>query len=114
MEVLYNGTWYELEGFIFDKTYLGNLQKQNSLCKGSFCGYGVSVEDFQNPVIEWNGNNTYIQSMGIAQDFGVFNSPDELLTYHAQTLSPFKKFLYRHLGRHFMNRNVKNLRNNLT
>lgn len=111
VEVLYHETWYELEGFILDRTYLQNLRKNNSQCTGAFCGYGVAVEDFQNLVIEWDGNNTYIQSAGINQDFGVFNSPDELLKHHAQTLSPFKKLLYQHLGRHLMNRNVKRLRN---
>lgn len=77
----------------------------------AFCGYGVAVRDFKNPVIDWNGNNTYIQSEGINQDFGVYNSPDDLLKEHGQEMSPLKEYLYRHLGRHLMNRNVKKIRN---
>ncbi|MDO4333398.1 MAG: transglutaminase-like domain-containing protein [Eubacteriales bacterium] len=111
VEVLYQGKWYELEAFILDKEYLEKLQKQNSSCTGAFCGYGVAVSDFQNPQIDWNANNTYIQSEGINQDFGVYNSPDELLKEHHQEMSGFKEFLYKNLGRHLMNRNVKKIRN---
>jgi hypothetical protein len=110
VEVYYENTWYELEGFIIDKKYLTKLQLANSSCNGPFCGYGIAVTDFQNPVIDWNGNNTYIQSEGINQDFGIYDSPDDLLKEHGQELSPLKEFLYRHLGRHLMNRNVKKIR----
>ena len=112
VEVYVGGCWYELEGFILDKPYIYNLQRINSNCIGSFCGYGVAVKDFQHPVIDFNMNNTYIQSEGINQDFGVFYSPDEMLKEHHQELSPPKRFAYRHLGRHLMNRNVKKIRNN--
>lgn len=110
VEVFYNNTWIELEGFILDKSYLQKLQKKNSDCVGEFCGYGVAVKKFQNPPIDWIGSNTYIQSEGITQDFGVYNSPDELAKEHGQQLSPFKDFLFRNLGRHLMNKNVKRIR----
>ena len=110
VEVYYENAWYELEGFIIDRQYLTKLQLTNSSCKGSFCGYGVAVSDFQNPMIDWNGNNTYIQSEGINQDFGVYDSPDDLRNKHGQELSCVKEFLYQHLGRHLMNRNVKRIR----
>ncbi|MCR4703243.1 MAG: transglutaminase family protein [Saccharofermentans sp.] len=112
VEVCVEGNWYELEGFILDKPYIRSLQRINSDCKGAFCGYGVAVKDFQHPVIDFNMNNTYIQSEGINRDFGVFDSPDEMLKEHHQDLSPAKRFAYRHLGRHLMNRNVKSIRNN--
>lgn len=82
VEVCLEERWYELEGFILDRTYLQNLQTLNSDCKGAFCGYGVAVADFQHPIIEFERNNTYIQSEGIVQDFGVYDSPDELLEAH--------------------------------
>ena len=44
-------------------------------------------------------------------DFGVYNSPDELLAVHRQEMSAFKSFLYKHLGRHMMNKNVAKIRN---
>ncbi len=110
VEVLYSGNWYELEAFILDINYLTKLQKIYSSCTGAFCGYGVAVADFQNPVIEWNANNTYIQSEGITQDFGIYSSPDELLMEHHQEMSAFKDFIFRHLGRHLMNKNVKRIR----
>lgn len=68
------------------------------------------LDDFKNPVIDFNGNHTYIQSKGINQDFGVYDSPDEMLRQHHQVMSPVKAFAYRHLGRHLMNRNVRRIR----
>ena len=112
VEVLLEGKWYELEAFILDKSYLERLQKLNSGCMGAFCGYGVAVKDFKNPVIDFNRNNTYIQSEGINNDFGVYDSPDDLLKEHHQEMSAIKAFVYRNYGRHLMNRNVKKIRNN--
>lgn len=110
VEVQYQGVWYNLEGFILDDGYLRKLQERFSDCTGAFCGYGVAVRDFLHPVIEWNANDTYIQSEGIRQDFGVYDSPDELLKEHGQELSKFREVLYRCIGRHLMNRNVKKIR----
>ena len=111
VEVYFEDRWYELEAFILDKKYLQKLQEKNSDCKGAFCGYGVAVKDFKNPIIDFDRNNTYIQSEGINQDFGVYDSPDDLLKVHHQEMSAIKAFLYKHFGRHLMNRNVKKIRN---
>lgn len=111
VEVYLDGIWYELEGFILDKGYLSQLQSRNSTCSGAFCGYGVAVKDFCNPVIDFARNNTYIQSEGITQDFGIFDCPDDLLKEHHQEMSALKSFLYRNLGRHMMNHNIKKIRN---
>lgn len=111
VEVYFEDKWYELEAFILDKKYLYKLQKRFANCTGFFCGYGVAVKDFKHPIIDFDRNNTYIQSEGITKDFGVYDSPDELLKNHHQELSGIKIFLYRHLGRHLMNWNVKNIRN---
>lgn len=110
VEILFEGQWYELEAFILDKGYLQSLQMKHQDCTGAFCGYGIAVRDFRHPVIDWNRNSTYIQSEGINQDFGVYDSPDELLIEHGQQMSMFQEFLYRHLGRHLMNRNVRQIR----
>lgn len=111
VEVFFEDKWYELEAFIIDKRYLRNLQTINKACNGAFCGYGVAVTNLQNPAIDWNRNNTYIQSEGINQDFGVYNCPDDLLKEHHQDISKFKGYIYRNIGRHLMNRNVKKIRN---
>lgn len=110
VEVYLEGIWYELEAFILDKPYLEKLQAANPDCTGAFCGYGVAVSDFRHPVIDFERNNTYIQSDGINQDFGIYNSPDELLKEHGQEMSWLKAFVYRNLGRHLMNANVKKIR----
>ncbi len=93
-----------------DKTYIKKLQERNPECRGAFCGYGVAVKDFRNLSIEFDRNNTYIQSEGINQDFGVYDCPDELLKEHHQEISAFKAFAYRHIGRHLMNRNIRKIR----
>lgn len=110
VEVFLDGVWYELEGIILDKWYLSQLQHINNSCRGKFCGFGVAVKDFQRPLIEFNRNNTYIQSEGITQDFGIYDSPDDLLREHQQEMSALKTFLYRHIGRHLMNHNIKKIR----
>ena len=110
VEVWLEGVWYELEAFILDKPYLESLQAAHPECTGAFCGYGVAVSDFRHPVIDFDRNNTYIQSEGINQDFGVYDSPDALLREHRQEMSPVKAFVYRNLGRHLMNRNVEKIR----
>ena len=110
VEINFENQWYELEAFILDKTYIKKLQEQNSECTGAFCGYGVAVKDFRNLIIEFDRNNTYIQSEGINQDFGVYDCPDELLKEHHQEISAFKAFAYRHIGRHLMNRNIRKIR----
>ena len=110
IEVFYDSKWYELEAFILDKRYLGKLQARFKDCNGAFCGYGVAVKDFKNPVFDWNVNNTYIQSEGINQDFGVYDSPDEMYKEHKQEMSKVKELLYKNLGRHLMNRNVSRIR----
>ena len=111
VEVYFEERWYELEAFIVDRKYLRSLQTINSECAGAFCGYGVGVKNFKSPVIDFNRNNTYIQSEGINQDFGIYDSPDDLLKEHGQEIGFIKKLAFRYYGRHMMNRNVRKIRN---
>lgn len=113
VEVYHGERWFELEAIIIDRTYLNSLQAANPECKGDFCGYGVGVKDLLDPVIDFNGNNTYIQSEGINRDLGIYDSPDELFNKHDQALSPWKKFVFRHFARHLMNYNIRKIRNNV-
>lgn len=110
VEVLLDGRWYELEGLILDREYLSALQTAHPECTGAFCGYGVAVKDFRAPVIDFDRNDTYIQREGIDQDFGIYDTPDELLKEHGQEIGAVKRFIFRHLGRHLMNRNVRKVR----
>lgn len=111
VEIQYKDHWYNLEGFILDSEYLKKLQEKFSHCKTNFCGYGAATDNFQNPQVDWNANDTYIQKEGINQDFGLFDSPDEFFKKHQQKLSPLKKWMYRNIGRKLMNRNVERIRN---
>ncbi|MBL6448239.1 transglutaminase domain-containing protein [Fulvivirga sp. 29W222] len=110
VEVYYKGNWYNLEGIILDKPYLSALQQKFSDCKTTFCGYGAYTDNFENPQIDWNLNNTYIQDKGINQDFGVFDSPDDFFKKHQQKLNLVKRWLFRNYIRHQMNRNVSEIR----
>lgn len=74
------------------------------------CGYGTAVKNFKHPIIDFNRNNTYIQSEGITQDFGIYDCPDTLLKEHHQEMSTIKTFAYKYIGRHLMNYNVKKIR----
>ena len=73
--------------------------------------HSVAVRDLHHPTIDFDRNNTYIQSEGINQDFGIYDSPDELLREHHQEMSRLKVYIYRNLGRHLMNANVRKIRN---
>lgn len=110
VEVLLEGRWYELEGFILDNGYLESLQAAHLECTDAFCGYGVAVKDFRHPMIDFDRNNTYIQSEGITCDLGIYDCPDDLLGEHRQAMSALKAFTYRNIGRHLMNRNVREIR----
>ncbi len=111
VEVYVNENWYFLEGVILDKDYLTKLQEKNKDCKKTFCGFGAYTENLENPPIEWNLNNTYIQDKGITQDYGLFDTPDEFYAKHKQKLGVFRNFFFRKIVRHNMNRNVERIRN---
>lgn len=111
VEVYTGEKWFNLEGLILDKSYLTALQKKFSDCKTTFCGYGAYTDNFQQPKVEWDMNDTYIQEKGINQDFGLFDTPDEFYSQHKQKLNLLKKWVYQNYVRHLMNRNVEKIRN---
>ncbi|MEK3788946.1 transglutaminase-like domain-containing protein [Paenibacillus sp. FSL K6-1230] len=110
VEVWYEDRWLNIEGFILDLPYLTKLQQKFQQCTGSFCGYGVATDNFQNPPIHWNENDTYVQKEGIVQDFGTYESPDAFFSAHQQQLGPLKKKIYSRIVRHLMNRNIRRIR----
>ncbi|WP_286736691.1 MULTISPECIES: transglutaminase-like domain-containing protein [Sphingobacterium] len=111
VEILVDEQWYFLEGVILGKIYLAKLQEKNSDCKTTFCGYGAYTDNFKNPPIDWNLNNTFIQDKGINQDFGLFDTPDEFYEQHQQKLNVFERFVFKNIVRHKMNKNVAKIRN---
>lgn len=111
VEISVDGQWYFLEGVILDKPYLTKLQEKYRDCKTTFCGYGAYTDSFENPPIDWNLNNTFIQDKGINQDFGLFDTPDEFYAKHQQKLNVLEKLIFRKIVRHKMNRNVEKIRN---
>ena len=112
VEAYVNGKWYNLEGFILDRKYLSSLQRKFAPHPdGSFMGYGVATKDFFHPPIDFCFCDTYIQKEGIVRDLGVYDSPDLLLLEHGQKIGFLKELSFHFVGRRFMNRNVKRIRN---
>lgn len=109
VEVKYKDKWYNLEGVILDKNYLKKIQHKFSNYK-KFCGFGVFTENLNNPIINWDENDTYIQNLGINQDFGIYEDPDSFYKEHEQELTKFKKYLFDKIVRKSMNRNIKKIR----
>ncbi len=110
VEVYFEGRWLALEGFILDRNYLSSLQNKFKGQDGAFCGYGVATLELHAPKVEWCGRDTYIQKEGIADDYGVFESPDEFYRERGTNLSGLKRWLYVYLFRHAMNGVVGKLR----
>ena len=72
--------------------------------------FPYSIDEVFMDVTDYLQTYRMTASEGINQDFGIYNSPDELLTEHHQEMSIVKAFAYRHFGRHLMNKNVKRIR----
>ena len=105
VEVSFEGRWIALEGFILDAPDLASLQRRFPQTR-RFCGYGAATPDLSAPGVDWRGEDTYIQKEGIADDFGVFDSPDAFYARHGSNLSGLKRWLYERIIRHRMNHNV--------
>ena len=110
VEVYFEGRWLNLEGYIIDRDYLGKVQSRFADQCEKFSGYGIATQCLQKPAIDWQGEDTYIQSDGIADDFGIYAQPDDFYREYGSNLSGFKKFLFRYVMRHLMNKNVDNIR----
>ena len=109
VEIGLESRWIALEGFILDAPYLASLQRRFPQAR-RFCGYGAATPDLSAPGVEWQGKDTYIQKEGIADDFGIFDSPDAFYARHGSNLSGLKRWLYERVIRHAMNRNVARIR----
>ena len=110
VEVYLDGKWLELEGYIIDQAYLSQVQARFADQCNDFSGYGIATKCLKSPDNEWTGGNTYIQKEGIADDFGVFNQPDDFYKKVGSNLTGLKKFLFRYVIRHLMNKNVNRIR----
>ncbi|SFC30933.1 transglutaminase-like domain-containing protein [Pseudoalteromonas denitrificans] len=112
VEVHQNGRWINLEGYIIDKPFLKQVQIGFADQCAQFSGFGIATNCLSQPDIDWKGDDTYIQSDGIADDFGVYTQPDNFYAIHGSNLSGVKKVLFRYLLRHLMNLNVNRIRTN--
>jgi transglutaminase-like putative cysteine protease len=110
VEVFYNEEWLNLEGYILDKKYLSQIQAKFAKEHDDFSAYGVATNCLKNPQIEWQGGSTYIQKQGIADDYGVYDHPDDFYQMYGSNLKGIKRFLFRYLFRFLMNYNVNKIR----
>ncbi len=109
IEVKVADSWIELEGFILDSDYLQAIQARNPHAE-NFSGFGIATPSLRAPNVEWQGSSTYIQREGIADDFGVFATPDDFYRAHGTNMRGIRRILYRWVLRHLINRNVRRLR----
>ncbi|MEZ5659799.1 MAG: transglutaminase domain-containing protein [Burkholderiaceae bacterium] len=109
VEVWHDGRWVVLEGFIIDDAMLGAIQSHFG-DRQRLCAYGIGTDALQDPPVHWRGNDTLIQSTGIARDLGVHDTPDAFYAQHRQSLGNLRGWLYRHLIRHWMNARVRAMR----
>ena len=101
--------WVNLEGFILDTPFLSSLQRTFATTE-SLCGYGAGTDCLSAPPVGWTGSDTYIQQTGIAQDFGIFDAPDDFYAKHHQQFGILRDWVYRHLIRYWMNFRVRKIR----
>jgi len=110
VEVYYKDRWLNLEGYIIDKAYLKQIQRSFVGQSEPFSGFGIATKCLAAPDVDWKGEDTYIQREGIADDYGVYNQPDDFYANYGSNLSGIKKLLFRYLLRHLMNLNVRRIR----
>jgi hypothetical protein len=110
VEVLLEGEWLNLEGFIVDSALLSRIQSRFRSWQGSFCGFGVGVDDLRDPPIAWTGADTYIQQRAINGDLGLYDSPDAFYAEHRSNVSGLKGLLWRWIYYRPTNRNVERIR----
>jgi transglutaminase-like putative cysteine protease len=110
VEVYQNDRWVNLEGYIIDKPYLKQIQNRFANQSTQFSGFGIATKCLAKPNVDWKGSDTYIQSEGIADDFGAYTQPDDFYSSHGSNLSGVKKLLFRYGLRHLMNLNVNRIR----
>lgn len=60
--------------------------------------------------IDWMGESTTVQQQAVAEDLGVFDTPDEFFAEHKQEYSGSKKFMYENIGRKIMTKKVAEIR----
>lgn len=110
VEVMDGKEWLAMEGVIIDKDYLLAV-KNRFKGEDEIRAYAIATNHLSELYSGWRGESTYVQSEAVVKDFGVFDSPDEFFAQHPQTWGSVINYLYIHLGRKVMNRNVARVRN---
>lgn len=110
IEIWFDERWLEIEGYIIDQPYLQQVQRRFADQCEAFSGYGIATPCLRQPENEWLGENTYIQKEGIADDFGIYDQPDDFYQHQGTNLKGIKRWLFRYALRYIMNRNVDSIR----
>lgn len=110
VEVQQSDAWIELEGFILDHQYLGEVKKLFPEHTGAFCGLGVATDSFESPSTRFDGGPTHIQKGAIVKDLGLFDSPDEFYHRHGANFSGVQQMLFSGVVRRVMNAHVERIR----
>jgi len=109
-EVFYGEQWIALEGVITDEAYVQGVKKRCPDRTRDFKAYAISVPDLDALDLDWKGEALFVQNTSVAEDYGVFDSPDAFFKEHKQSWGRLKDFAYRHFGRRIMNRRLAGIR----
>ena len=110
VEVFFNNEWIALEGVITDKSYQEAIISKYGKKSKIFNKYAIATKDLGSLSSGWEGKSTYVQSEAIVEDYGIFNSPDELFKIHKQDIGKIKEVLYSIYGCKRMTKNVEKIR----
>jgi len=111
VEAYLNTQWQDLDNYTLDEPLLNALQTQLTTSKKGGPGDAASINDFVIPQLDWPRSTNLNQPEGLRQDFGVFDSPDEVFAVHGPHFSGVRTMLYQPYLRYVINLYVAKLRN---
>ncbi|NCC65462.1 MAG: transglutaminase domain-containing protein [Spirochaetia bacterium] len=112
VELYFDNRWIATAGHIIDRSYLSKLQAKFPDHMGTFLGYGIAVIHFRNPPINWDEDETSIQSKALHHDLGAFNDPDSFFKTYPKSITDNQRFVFQKFILPSLNEAIIDLRNN--
>lgn len=110
VEVFVDDDWYMLEGIMLDSRYINGMLKFKPDIRKTFFAFELCEERFEKLISEKDLNDKFLLDRQEIEDIGVYESPDKLYYVHSQSFNPVKKFFFKNLVRHQMNKELDGIR----
>ncbi|ODS89256.1 MAG: hypothetical protein ABS44_05110 [Chryseobacterium sp. SCN 40-13] len=110
VEVFVDDDWYTLEGVMLDNEYINGLLKLKPDIRETFFAFELCEEGLEKLLSEKDLNDRFLMDRKEIEDIGVYESPDKLYYVHSQPFNPIKKFFFKNLVRHQMNKALDGIR----